>query len=138
MNIIKSQHESVLKLEKLMFTNINFTRGTETPDCDKLKMRIGKKIDWLDADHIDVTLLIKIWAPDQELDLEVTAFANFYFKSGSEISHELKKDICETNTISIMFPYIRSQVSLVTTQPDMSPIVIPSLNINSLMEKDDD
>ena len=38
------------------------------------------------------------------------------------------------NTVAIMFPFIRSQVSILTTQPGMIPIVMPPININALVE----
>ena len=34
-----------------------------------------------------------------------------------------------------MFPYLRSEVTLLTSQPGMVPIVLPPLNINNLMDK---
>ena len=37
------------------------------------------------------------------------------------------------NTVAILFPYIRSQISLMTTQPGMHPIIIPPMNIVSLI-----
>ena len=37
------------------------------------------------------------------------------------------------NAVSIMFPYLRSQVSLMTAQPNLVPIVLPPININKLL-----
>lgn len=42
----------------------------------------------------------------------------------------------QNNAIAIMFPYLRSQVTLLTSQPGMSPIVIPALNINKLLPQE--
>lgn len=42
-------------------------------------------------------------------------------------------DILEKNTIAIMFPYIRSYISSITTQPGMSPIVLPAMNIVAMV-----
>lgn len=38
------------------------------------------------------------------------------------------------NAVAIIFPYLRSQVSLMTAQPNIPTIVMPPMNINSLLE----
>ena len=43
------------------------------------------------------------------------------------------KDLLEKNTIAIMFPYIRSYISSITTQPGMTPIVLPAMNIVAMI-----
>ena len=40
----------------------------------------------------------------------------------------------KTNAVAIMFPYLRSQVTLWTSQPMMSPIVLPPININKIFK----
>ena len=39
----------------------------------------------------------------------------------------------EKNTLAIMFPYLRSYISIITTQPGMNPIVLPAMNIIALV-----
>lgn len=38
------------------------------------------------------------------------------------------------NTVAILFPYLRSQVTLMTAQPNIEPVVIPAININALLK----
>lgn len=38
------------------------------------------------------------------------------------------------NAIAIMFPFLRSQVTLVTSQPNFRPIILPIININNLVK----
>lgn len=42
-------------------------------------------------------------------------------------------DMLEKNTIAIIFPYIRSYISIITTQPGMPPIVLPAMNIIAMV-----
>ena len=42
----------------------------------------------------------------------------------------------QKNAIAVMFPYLRSQITLLTSQPGMTPLIIPILNINTLLESD--
>ena len=39
------------------------------------------------------------------------------------------------NAIAIMFPDLRSQVTIMTTQPNATPVVIPPININSFLKR---
>ena len=73
-----------------------------------------------------------------------TIFKNPMYRGALEIAQNLYKDkahfvyeaetyekeesIIKTNTVAIMFPFIRSQVTLLTTQPGMTPIVLPPIN----------
>lgn len=38
------------------------------------------------------------------------------------------------NAIAILFPYLRSEVSLITAQPNIPPIILPAININRLLQ----
>ena len=52
-----------------------------------------------------------------------------------KVDKETYDQLIKSNTVAIMFPYIRSQVSLLTTQPGIQPIMIPTMNINALIEE---
>lgn len=47
----------------------------------------------------------------------------------------IKKDILEVNTLAIIFPYLRSQLTLLTSQPGFTPIVLPAINIHALLRE---
>lgn len=69
---------------------------------------------------------------NKDIDISVTCSSTF------EVSEDIEKEIADTlisrNTISIIFPFIRSYISTITSIPNMSPIVIPPININKLIE----
>lgn len=39
------------------------------------------------------------------------------------------------NSIAILFPYLRSFMSTVTAQAGISPFILPTININNLLEE---
>ena len=41
--------------------------------------------------------------------------------------------ILERNAIAILFPYNRSYISTITTQPGMAPILLPAMNIVAML-----
>ena len=54
-----------------------------------------------------------------------------------DIDDATYEHLIKANTVAIIFPFIRSQVSLLTTQPGMMPVMIPPININALIENQD-
>lgn len=48
---------------------------------------------------------------------------------------EENRTLIERNTIAIMFPYLRSYVSTLTTQPGMAPIVLPPMNVVAMLNQ---
>lgn len=39
------------------------------------------------------------------------------------------------NTVAMMMPYIRSQITLLTAQPGLAPLVMPPIDVNKLVDK---
>ena len=60
-------------------------------------------------------------------DLNVTLVGQFVLDAGMV-------DKLKANAVAVMFPYLRSQVTLLTTQPNILPIVLPTININKLLQ----
>ncbi|MBQ6986660.1 MAG: protein-export chaperone SecB, partial [Oscillibacter sp.] len=41
--------------------------------------------------------------------------------------------LSKQNATAIIFPYIRSQISLLTAQPELEPVILPPLNIGAMV-----
>lgn len=62
--------------------------------------------------------------------IKVACVANFSFENVKSL-----EDIPEyfyQNSIAILFPYVRAYVSLITTQANVQPIILPTLNLSQL------
>lgn len=118
--------QSDLRMCSFYFEKCSIERGEQIVkgefDAD-LKREFTRKSD----NEYDVTLTLKI--EGNNLSAEIVAKASFVFHSnGEDLDEEKKNNIIKNNTVAIMFPFIRSQVSLLTTQPGMAPIVLPPIN----------
>lgn len=129
---IKSK-ESIVKLKNLAIEKIFFKRNIEKNISNNLKVSFSVEYSELKEDE-QVKLTARISAEDRDaLELEITICGLFTIQEDDEA---LKRELAEKNTLSIMFPYLRSQITLVTTQPDFKPIVLPAININALVEEE--
>lgn len=72
---------------------------------------------------------------EDSTSLEIVVSGIFEFKA--DLEPDLKEVIITKNTMAILFPYLRSQVTLLTAQPDIEPVVLPPININALLQNMD-
>ena len=129
MKEITNQNKSIMQLTNLYFKNISFSREKLNID-DNLKIFFDHEIRKNDNDT-DVVLSVLINDENNALKLSVELVGTFAF-SNSEYDNLINK-----NAIAILFPYLRSQVTLITSQPNMTPIILPPININTLLKNDD-
>lgn len=126
---------SELRLENVVFDHIEFDRKdfkkTNADPEIRLKVQVGEN-----EDSVHRTNLICIITKKDEYDINISLSGYFTFQSDSSLDEKKKKDIIENNTVSILMPYLRSEITLLTTQPDMEPVVLPVINVRKLMKND--
>lgn len=118
--------ESVLKLEDLNFEQFSFSRiKKETENGTWIGVSETEK----DGDSFLMRLTIRLqW--ENTYYLEVVLCGKFSIKGG--LTEE--NDYLKSNAVAIMFPYIRSEITLLTSQPGMEPVMLPPINVNALMK----
>ena len=129
------QFKSVLQLERLSFEEISYLRKTDVAISNiEYEMNFTRQISMSeDEKHFRVLLTANVWSKANDaIKLKVTLVGYFMCECDNP---DLKNQLIAYNTVSILFPYIRSQISLVTTQPDLPPVTLPPVNIVSLFQE---
>ena len=126
---------SILSLDKLVFDKIEFKRlgmKNENKVDFKMKIIVNQKQD----DDIYRVTLKFIGNKEEEyiLDIELTGY--FSFNENEMLDEELKKKMIRHNAVAIIMPYMRSQISLITAQPEVDCVVLPPFNITKMMSDD--
>lgn len=135
---IDNKIKSVLKLENLIINKIEFERGLQDIDQNELSVKINHNISFIKEDEIHrVDLMVAIEDENELFRLKLN-LSGFFFVDMENIDEEMKESLLKRNTLSILFPYLRTQISLITTQPGMKPIILPPININALLENKED
>ncbi len=121
--------KSVLKLEEIYFSDIIFTRKDNFTDysINDVDINFGKEHN-TDGNALNVKLAVRACL-QEHFELNVVLTAKFTV-SGENSNPEM----FVKNAVAIMFPYIRSEITLLTSQPNFIPIMIPPVNINALIE----
>lgn len=126
---ILKKSESILKSEKIFLSDMSFKREKKVKEsyCHS----VSRSVEELEEERYKVSLTWKIEADDESLKLQVTVSGIF---NTQDVSEDVQEVILNKNTVAILFPFLRSQITLLTAQPDLNPIVLPAININALLE----
>ena len=123
---IKTDYESPLVLKNIIITEGHFKRNEDSLENLELKVGVSHDVERLSEREYKITLELNVADPEEKLSVFVKGMAIFETKQGNQM-------LIERNTLAIMFPYFRSYVSTLTTQPGMTPIVLPAMNIMTML-----
>ena len=123
---IKTDYESPLVLKNIIITEGHFKRNEDTLENLELKIGVSHDVERLSEREYKITLELNVADPEGKLSVFVKGMAIFETKQENQM-------LIERNTLAIMFPYFRSYVSTLTTQPGMTPIVLPAMNIMTML-----
>lgn len=121
-----SKMKSKLNMSNLYFSRCEFEREAVI-ESTELETTINRNVSKI-SDH---TYSVELNLEMKSDDMHILVVANADFSIDSE-DYSNETVIINKNTVAIMFPFIRSQVSLMTSQPGMVPIVLPPINVNEM------
>ena len=125
---------SVLKMDKIVFDKIEFNRfGFKNEN--KINMELTTSIGKNEGENrYKVSLILKGNKKDEyNLSVILTGYFSFNLKSDMDIT--IKDTLISKNAVAILLPYMRSEVSLLTAQPDVDVVNLPIFNVNNMLEK---
>lgn len=135
MSMQKTYDENcVLVLEAMVFDRISFIRkgfkSEKEPDFS-FQVSSGKK----NNDEIyRVTLVMQV-KKEKEYEIEISLSGYFSVNTSAIEDNTDVMEVVNKNTVAILMPYIRSELTLLTAQPDMECVVMPPVNINAMLEQ---
>lgn len=92
----------------------------------ELGVRVEHNVENIGEDEYEIVLNTTVSDENENIYVNVKGKAIFR-------TQQKNMDMLEKNTIAIMFPYIRSYISIITTQPGMPPVVLPAMNIIAMI-----
>ncbi len=125
---IETQFLSPLILKEIIISEGTFKRSEEDIQDIELKVMVNHDIEQTCENEYKITLDLTVSDTNEQLSVFVKSIGIF------ETEQE-NRTLIERNTIAIMFPYLRSYVSTLTTQPGMAPIVLPPMNVVAMLNQ---
>lgn len=123
------ENNCILKLNHLLFDEITFNRVNFKSKND-LQVEFGFSFNKREYGEFVSSIRI-IGTKKDEYNFVVRASGYFQISEAVEDSDIL----IQQNAIAIVFPYIRSQISLLTAQPEVDPVILPSMNIAQMVKE---
>ena len=80
-----------------------------------------------------VTLVLNGTKQD-EYDIVISLSGFFEVKTKKKSDNKMVQDLINKNAVAILMPYLRSELTLLTAQPDTDSVVLPPFNINKMFE----
>lgn len=123
---VRSKYESALILDKIEIIESSFRKKDGLLDDLELGVQVDHSLNKIGDDKFELILTTKVADQDEKVCVWVKGRAIFN-------THQENMSILERNAIAILFPYIRSYISTITTQPGMAPILLPAMNIVAML-----
>lgn len=131
---INMDNLSKLKMNDFYFSDIEFYQKKDGKSQLKIsanhKIITEKNTDL--ENFIRVSIVTEIKEENEKIYLRIKSVG--IFEVDRKIDHDIEKTIVKS-IVAIMFPFIRSQVALITSQPGLNSIMLPIINVNDLVEK---
>lgn len=127
--------KSILNMNKLVFDKIEFDRQgfkNQNQHSYSIETHFARNQQ---ENIYRVTLILKCDKKD-EYTFEISLTGYFSFDSQDEMDEDEKNELISKNAVAIIMPYMRSQVSLLTAQPEVDCVVLPPFNINNILKED--
>jgi len=130
----REKFKSALILKNMLFTKLEFTRIGEKNN-NEIDFQMEVEIKQVTSEKDYCVSLSVIGKKSNEYDLYVGLDGYFTLEDVDYLNDNQKKSILKRNTVAIMMPYVRSQISLLTAQPGMDCVVLPPFNIAKMMSE---
>ncbi len=126
---INTKYPSPLILEEIVILEGSFKRTEAELSNENFNFDVKRSIEKKDNNRYAIILDAEVENEDASISIIVKCRGKFR-------TEQENRDLIERNAIAIMFPYLRSYISTITTQPGMLPIVLPAMNIISMLNDD--
>ena len=130
------RNECKLQMNELYFSKYDFIQTREDNDTEyETSFQIEYAVNNQDASKFRIKINTRVKNKTESVLLNLETIGVFTVdKEG--VNDDIGDHLIKVNTVAIMFPFIRSQISLLTTQPGLEPILLPPININALMDSE--
>ena len=125
---------SSLRFINYIVNKVNF-EAKEVQDTDKswnLDVKINNKTGInSEKNKMTITLTVKVFdgVENAPFYIETTVTGYFELIGDNDISKY------EANAIAIMYPYVRAIISNYTSSANVSPIILPAINVNAMLKQ---
>jgi preprotein translocase subunit SecB len=130
---VEKNYGCILRLDDLYIEKIDFVRK-DAPINGEPELEYSREIISNDNGTRSVRLSARgVYGNGTNFYIQMVGV--FEVDAPEGIEEKSKEKLYTDNTVAIMFPYIRAQITLLTSQPGIAPFYMPPINIAGLLEE---
>lgn len=131
--------EAVMHLLKYQVEKMEFNVNEEFQNnkCKKIELNqnLERIITKIDDNNVKVSLKFDIYnMPEKQVPFTISIIVSGIFEL-VEWEKEENKILATTNTVAILFPYLRALVSMLTSNANVPTYILPVINIAALLDE---
>jgi len=131
---------AVIEFKGYKVSKIDFEEGlAKTQSNGKIKISPEFNVDFgesnPDDDFTDVTLSFKMNKSNNPFSMYIAITGRFEYKTEEDIGNVGEEQLLNTNAVALLFPYLRSIITAVTAQANITPLVLPTMNIVEMLKE---
>ena len=123
-----------LSLVDFFFDKCSYERKADPiPDNGRINYNFNfdRSITKLDDSNWRVSLQSNVATNNNEVEIHIRVVGLFTVNTDDK---KLKNSLISKNTVAILFPYLRSQITLITAQSGLPPVMLPLLNVAGMFQ----
>lgn len=123
-----------LSLVDFFFDKCSYERKADPiPDNGRINYNFNfdRNITKLDDSNWRVSLQSNVATNNNEVEMHIRVVGLFTVNTDDK---KLKNSLISKNTVAILFPYLRSQITLITAQSGLPPVMLPLLNVAGMFQ----
>ena len=139
-SIVQDRANSALLMRDIYFPFIEIKQNKDYSKLGQtqLQVKYGVKMtplaDCLHGKEICITVDIFSNADDR-IKIHIEAIGVFELQKTEKMKEDDIEKVFKYNAVAIMLPFVRSQVSLATTQPGVSPVLLQPVDVMKLYQQ---
>ena len=105
-----------------------------TPSSEpiELKPTFNRTIQQVNDNEYNVTIGVELKQSTLPFDAELSLTGRFKYEGNLDVQKMLK-----INAVAILYPYVRSTLSLMTTLAAVPPVIVPTINLAQMFEREE-
>ena len=125
--------EASLRLEHIVFDDIEFHRhGFKSDGHFEATIQTNISIKTDENEVCKVTLILQ-GEKEKEYHIKISLTGYFIIEHSKYLYAELERqNLLSQNAVAILMPFLRSEVTLLTSQPEIEGIVLPIFNVRKI------
>jgi len=109
--------------------NVKFEHNIREDDENKGNYYINLTMNLFNEEETDYK--------DCPFKLEISMTGLFKLQDSESVANEVKGKLLNENTLAILFPYMRSLITSVTANANISPLILPPINIIAMLKSEE-